>query len=293
MKLGLLILISRNTRIVNRDNWNDRAIDTRYLAERLRGMYYLPQVGSQQPPAAAPPQFASRAVRQSAVDWLFDAIVRSISPADLPAAQQYSLLRHDGTGTILIKKLLHPDPLSTLKTVRDSWVAEQAKYHSNNTHTMHAMYHWLEAAQKWLGWAVIAIVAIDLLLIACEVMHWPEELIPIAKTATPWLIAISAILPTIVAALSGIRFQSECQALSERSDVMRAILAGHSDKPDGRLLQGDCLISDIESAIANPATDLGSWTHDAMRYTERVATDFVQEAAEWSVLYAKEVSEPG
>lgn len=59
VELVLLIIISRNTRRANKEKWNDLAVDYRYLAERLRGMFYLPLAGSQQPPAAAPPQFAS------------------------------------------------------------------------------------------------------------------------------------------------------------------------------------------------------------------------------------------
>ena len=39
VKLGIVVFISRNTRRANREKWNDRAVDYRYLAERLRGMY--------------------------------------------------------------------------------------------------------------------------------------------------------------------------------------------------------------------------------------------------------------
>ncbi len=293
-KLVILTFISRNTRIANRQKWNDRAVDTRYLAERLRGMYYLPEAGSQQPPMAAPPQFASRAVRQSTVDWLFDAIVRSISPADLTAAGPLDIPTHNELDTITVKKLLILHPLTVVEKVRTSWIKEQAQYHENNSRTMHAMHLRLEMVQKWLGWIVIGVVVLDLGLIGGKAFHWlPHALIPFAKTATPWLIATSAVLPAIVAALSGIRFQSECQRLAERSDVMRAILAGRPDAPGGRQTQADSLAHTIRNASDNPATNLGSWSHDALRLTERIATDFVQEAAEWSVLYAKEVSEPG
>ncbi len=293
-KILLLSFISQNTTKANKLRWNDRAIDTRYLAERLRGMFYLPRSASQQPPAAAPPQFASRAVRQSAVDWLFDAIVRSVSPADLEAARTVEIPAHDGAGTVAIRRLFSPDPRGTLQAVRDAWIGGQIIYHSGNTRAMRAMHHGLEALQKWLGRIVIVIVACDLALLGMKAFHWPEALLPFAKLATPWLIAASAILPAIVAALSGIRFQSECQALAERSDVMRALLAG---KPDGggggRLAQAGHLAGLVETATADPDTDPGSWTHDALRFTERIATDFVQEAAEWSVLYAKDVSDPG
>lgn len=292
-KILLLFFISFNTRRANRMGWNDRAIDTRYLAERLRALYYLPRAASQQPPAAAPPQFASRAVRQSAVDWLCDAIVRSISPADLEMARPAEIPSHNGTGRVEIRQLFAPDPLESLHIVRESWIAGQVSYHAANTHTMHAMHHRIEAWQQWLGRIVIGIVAFDLILLGIKAFHWPEVLYPFAKLATPWLIAASAILPAVVAALSGIRFQSECQALAERSDVMRAILAGRTGGNGGRLGQAQTLSETIRNSKVAAGTDPGSWTHDALRFTERLATDFVQEAAEWSVLYAKDVSEPG
>ena len=292
-KIGLLFFIFFNTRSANKQRWNDRAIDTRYLAERLRAMFYLPLAASQQPPAAAPPQFASRAVRQSAVDWLFDAIVRSVSPAELAAAQPTQIPSHDGTSSVLIRHLLTPQPRETIALVRDSWINHQACYHDGNMKTMHAMHHGLERWQKVLGWAVIAIVGFDLALLCFKVCHGPEPLYTFAKLATPWLIAASAILPAVVAAISGIRFQSECQALAERSDVMHAILVGRGMQKAGRYAQADHLARSITNLAADPATDLGSWSHDVLRFTEHLATDFVQEAAEWSVVYAKEVSEPG
>ncbi len=298
LKLAILISISRNTRRANRENWNDRAVDYRYLAERLRGMFYLPQAGSHQPPAAAPPQFASRVVRQSAVDWLFDSIVRAISPANLPLAQAVEIPAHDGTGTVRVKKLLTLQPRQMVENVRDAWVGEQTKYHERNARTMHALHHSAERVAACLGWTVIGIVALDFLVIGGELMHWlPHAWEPKAKLATPWLVFISAVLPAVVAALNGIRFQSECQRLAERSAVMRVMLHGRSavaaGEPQGRWQQADDLARRIAATQASPDDDPGSWAHDALRLTERVATDFVQEAAEWSVLYAKEVSDPG
>ena len=330
VKLLLVIFISRNTRRANKENWNDRAVDFRYLAERLRGMNYLPLAGSQQPPAAAPPQFASRVVRQSAADWLFDAIVRAVSPGDLEAAVA------DNQGELPVKKLLTPQPLRVVENVRDLWIAKQAEYHDRNARTMHGLHHVVENVAFFFSWAVILVVGIDLVLVSCELLHllsdaWEAKV----KVATPWLIFTSAVLPAIVAALGGIRFQSECQRLAERSGVMRVMLAGRNphvaspevsgwwnklkrkviafcktallvvrhlaacppDPPRVALVGGRWALADtLAKRIAAQQADesnLGSWSLDALRLTERVATDFVQEAAEWSVLYAKEVSDPG
>lgn len=309
LKLAIVISISLNTRRANSESWNDRAVDFRYLAERLRGMFYLPLAGSHQPPAAAPPQFASRVVRQSTVDWLFDAIIRGVSPADTGRGNQVELPSHDGQNTVLIKQLLKVEPLQVAKAVRDGWIESQAIYHARNSGTMHGMHHWIENVSKWLSWSVIAVVALDLVLIGGKVMHWlPESIVPVAKFATPWLIFISAILPAVVAALGGVSFQAECQRLAERSDVMQAILAGrerrhsHSGgqadarekaEKGGHWKIADDLSVQIDAAQSDPSTDIGSWSHNTLRLTERVATDFVHEVAEWSVLYAKEVNDPG
>jgi len=307
-KLGLLVFIARNTRRANAENWNERAVDFRYLAERLRAMFYLPLAGSHQPPAAEPPQFASRVVRQSAVDWLFDSLVRAVSPADMVHAASREFATHDGQGTVTVKKLLTVQPLPMVEKVRDAWIAEQAKYHERNARTMHALHHVVERVAVLLGWAVIGIVIADFFIIGGELLHhrhllpaawspWLDRWQPWAKVATPWLIFASAVLPAVVAALGGVRFQSECQRLAERSAVMRVMLAGRPNaqpgEPRGRWEQADDLARRIAAARAASATDPGSWSHDALRLSERVATDFVQEAAEWSVLYAKEVSDPG
>ena len=48
-----------------------------------------------------------------------------------------------------------------------------------------------------------------------------------------------------------------------------------------------------ESPLLRPRRPRIPAVGPTLRLTERVATDFVKEAAEWTVLYAKEVSDPG
>jgi hypothetical protein len=96
-KLWIVVWIYRNTHQANHGDWNDKAVDYRYLAERLRTMFYLPRIGSFQPPAAGPPHYVCRVVRQSAVDWLFDAFTRSISPAQLSIARKETIKDSNGT----------------------------------------------------------------------------------------------------------------------------------------------------------------------------------------------------
>ena len=81
-KLAVVVSIFRNTHAANHGDWNEMAIDYRYLAERLRAMSYLPRLGSFRSPAPNSPQYASRVQRQRVVDWLFQAIVRHAPPVD-------------------------------------------------------------------------------------------------------------------------------------------------------------------------------------------------------------------
>jgi hypothetical protein len=182
---------------------------------------------------------------------------------------------------------------------------------------------------------VLALVAADILFILAELRQWlpPEDLRSLHGVALS-VVFLAAVLPAIVASLNGIRFQSECRRLAERSAVIRTILQGrvrhpaslppagvwrsfvawlgrrragfrrllpwlsrmepgHVPDPTGSKLAGaDRLISRIATATSNPATDPASWTPEVLRFAESVADVFVQEVAEWSVLYAKEVAEP-
>jgi hypothetical protein len=100
-------------------------------------------------------------------------------------------------------------------------------------------------------------------------------------------------LPAIVASLNGINFQSECYRLAERSAVMRVILGGKPNTPliGGRLQDTKALSKRIDIVSQAKASDPCAWSVEVLHLSEKIATDLVQEVAEWSVLYAKEVVE--
>ncbi len=308
LKLGIVIFIARNTHSANHDNWNDLAVDYRYLAERLRALYYLPLAGSFQPPAAAPHQYASRVIHQSAVDWLFNAIARAISPATL--AQEELIPAHDGADAIKVK-ILRLRPLQTLATVRDRWLAEQVVYHARNARAMRRLERFTEGAGNGLSRAVVYIVALDIVIVALDLVHLlPHALGHLLHGFTPWLIFLAAVLPAAVASLNGLRFQSECGRLAERSAMLRVILGGRStdtqapeSEPEpeltgGRWHETGALAARIAAGAdaesepgSEPGTDIAAWSLDTLLLTERIADDCVREVAEWSVLYAKQLPE--
>ena len=75
-------------------------------------------------------------VRQSAVDWLFDSVVRASSSADLAFAAPATV------GTVPVKKLLILNPLAIVENVRDAWIAEQVKYHDRNNREQRVEVEW-------------------------------------------------------------------------------------------------------------------------------------------------------
>ena len=70
-KLAVVTAILIFTNKANHGRWNEKAVDYRYLAERLRSTAYLPLAGSLRasPPGSA--GYATRVSTQSVVDWLF------------------------------------------------------------------------------------------------------------------------------------------------------------------------------------------------------------------------------
>jgi hypothetical protein len=224
VKLWCVSTIYYNTHRANHGDWNDKAVDYRFLSERLRIMLYLPRIGNFQPPVARPVHFSSRVVRQSAVDWLVDAIVRSISPASLDMAKRETFKFPEGSYEATLLRL---DSLGLLTDVRDRWIKEQAIYHDRNARTMDRLYSWAENWGKVFNIAVIGIVAVDMAIIIAGLSgKLPEAWSQTLHGLAPWLVLFATVLPAAVANLNGIRFQSECRRLADRSAVMRAILSG-------------------------------------------------------------------
>ena len=77
---------------------------------------------------------------------------------------------------------------------------------------------------------MIVVVMLDLVLVGSKACHWlPETMVSYAKTMTPTLIFVSAVLPAIVAELGGIQFQAECKDCpSVRTSCKRFWLAAGS-----------------------------------------------------------------
>ena len=271
-KLLVILLIVVNTHQGNKSRWNDKAVDYRYLAERLRTLYYLPRVACLRAASPRSAQYATTALRQNVIDWLFHALIRQAPPST-------GLLANGPTSQVF-----RPDLRQAMQTINDRWLNTQIEYHHATSDTQHCMYEWIERWVSVLNFLVIVVVMLDLLILAAMGMGIHHRVIEVAHENSPWLIFLAAVLPAVVASLNSISFQSECLRIAERSEMTAKVL---------RERQTECLglIAKLDSAAHDP-DDLGSASLEAIELAESCAQIATDEVAEWSVLYSKELLEP-
>lgn len=262
-KLGIVLAIYRTTERANAGRWNELAVDYRYISERLRAMNYLPQLGLLRAPMPSATQTSTRRLQQTIADWLALAIIR-----------QAGLEHAAGNGV---------DVPASLAAIKDHWLGNQAGYHRATENKMERMSSRLAAAAGWFTFFVVGFVIVDLALAASLILHlpWIEEIF--VQTWTPLLLFLATVLPAAVAGANGIRFQSESDRLAERSNAFARIL--DEVRADAEKLHKD--VTKAKSSSADP----GSWVGPAALLAEGCAQLFLDEVAEWSVLYAKELGD--
>ena len=297
LKLICLLIILFNSRQARKEKWNYNAINYRYLAERLRSLFYLPQLGSFRPPAVESQLYSSQELGQSQADWLFEAITRSVSPETFAKEQEFNF-----DGKLIKVRLITVESRAALNEVKDRWIQNQLDYHDRNSSQMWRISHFLEKLGSRLNIIVIAVVVLDIFLLLNQWTGLINSIVTnILHDNSAWLVFITAVLPAIVASLNGIRFQSECDRLAERSAVVAKLLGGrtvNTDKPSanhknnsesigGRKKQAEDLLGHIAQHEGQ-----GSWNMEVLHIGEDVSRVLTREVAEWSVLYAKELAEP-
>ena len=260
-KLSVLVAIALLVSNANHRRLAHRAADYRYLSERLRTMMYLPHAGSLRPPSPWSLPYTTRVATQGVMDRLFTSILRQVQPLEvLGAAARETVVRQEAKAALL--------------AIRDGWLADQLHYHRRNHHTLAAMSRWLEHSGRWLNRVVIVVVVLDIAVLVLGGLHvmTPRQEGPIHLYLAPGFIFLAAVLPAAVASLNGVRFQSECARLADRSaqmSVQLELLQERANLPRPR-----------------PARLL-----DALRLAEDVARLTLDEVAEWSAIYGKEFVE--
>ena len=94
---------------------------------------------------------AETTLRRSALDWLLNAIVRS-APTTLTA-----------------QRVSRNSLLTELSKLRTGWIQGQLDYHKANAQTMLRMDTGLDARATKLAYIVIAVVLLDIVLIALRI----------------------------------------------------------------------------------------------------------------------------
>ena len=280
VELIVLVVIFLNTHHGNSHHWNSKAVDYRYLAERLRAMYYLSPMASLRlaPPRVA--RYAATALRQSVVDWLLQAVIRQVPPDT-----GMSAIPAQATHTRSEARVARSDVDRALAAVHDNWLATQIEYHRATSHTQLRMHRWI---QRWvwrLNLAVIIIVFLDLLLILARLLGWRSAWVEAGHSYGPVLVFFAAVLPAVVASLNSIRFQSECLRIAERSAVMVEMLEGC--RAECGVLQARMRAARAQDGLDDP----GAWTLEALDVGEVCAQMLSDEVAEWSVLYSRDLLE--
>jgi hypothetical protein len=261
IKILVVFAIFRLAERANTKALAHRAADYRYISERLRAMTYLPKVGSLRSPAPWSLPYTTRVAAQGVMDRLFVSIVRQAEP----------LATLEGR---VDEKVIRPDAASAMKAIRDSWIAGQINYHAGNHAKLKALGGWLEHLGRGLNKLVIIVALCDLFLLILEtadLIPWASG--PVAhRWIEPTLVGLAAILPATVASINGVRFQSECTRLADRSLQMAGELSNlerRSWRTGARRVR---LIDALHLA------------NDAARLT-------LDEVAEWSAIYGKEFVE--
>jgi hypothetical protein len=263
-KLIALVTIMLLARDANRRRLADRAADWRYLTERLRAMAYLPCAGALRAAVSWSLPYTTRLAAQGMVDQLFQSIVRQVRPLEALHGEL------DGFR-------LRQAPAVALAVIRHEWLNGQRAYHQKNARTLGRMTAALEMLSRALNWTVVAVVTADLALL---LLSWAadgsaavgEMSRAVEHRLTPTFILIATVLPAAIASLAGIRFQSECARLADRSQHMAAQLHAVAER--------------AELLDLRPVRAL-----DALRLAEDVATLTIDEVVEWSAIYGKAMVE--
>jgi hypothetical protein len=273
--VGKLAMIGLILGIVTRSEsqqWNRDALASRFLAEHLRALLWLPALGLLRKPSARGHHHADETKD-------FRLVAERLAAALRAAPPWTGLQPHPGTQPPRYRV----DPVSAIKSLRDQWLKGQRDYHIRNGQKMAEMARRLKHGAERLSQAVIAVVVLDAVLIGlalCGVVWASSATAGVLKVV---LVLMAASLPAWVAALNGLREQAEAQRLAARSHQ----LAEDLKKLGGRC---DALVARIEN-LHGKADEPGAWTLEALSLAEQCSLLVAEDVAEWGVLYGKDLLE--
>ena len=228
MELLLIAAIVTNTRVGHAESWQQRWLDYRQLAERLRPMRTLRLLGVARPPAVSP---SSRTGNRRWIDWYAGSIWRQMA---MPAG------RIDQTELTRLTDLITREEL-----------APEIAYHHRNAHRMSHVNHRLHQ------FGSVCFVTTVLLCIGFLFTNLVLDE-SAAHTAAIYFTVATATLPAFGTAAYGLRVQGDFAGSSARS-------AATADALNGLLTELEAYpVLSRTAAIGNAAAavmlvDLAEW----------------------------------
>ena len=187
-----LVLLDSMTRTTQR--WQERWLDYRVIAERLRCLQFLRPLGLGLTQSSAP----FRRHRESWVEWYIRRYERALGPPH---------------GTIRTSDIAH-----FAKQLADREIPEQLKYHRANFRQIWLLDRRLSAAARIALASTIVVAG----LFGISAYYFG------GTSRVPWMpiaIVVFFVLPAMAAAFNGIRAAADLGLLAERSAMMAAALS--------------------------------------------------------------------
>ena len=231
LEVGVIAVILLLTRGGNRAGWHRRWLDNRHLAERLRCLAISSQLGDLDLRADA-------AKRPGWVGWFVRATARELG---LPNA------RVDEVYLGFVRQGLY------------ALIDEQVAYLKAEAHRMHRLEHRLHLLGTSLFGATAAVCLFVLIFKFADKMASSVMLETIAHPLLIVATIATAGLPSIGAAIYGIRMQGDFAGTAERSEGLAQALTGLRAVIDDDDREFDTLTRRIRRASDLLTEDLASW----------------------------------
>lgn len=264
LKVGVILLIIRNTKKINSHQYNTRAIKFRYTAERLRILSYFSLFGI----FRIPKPLAGNHINTHLRDYQGEAMFRRIIN---------EMIIHSRLCTEIGKEYI----LNTVGFIKEHWLEGQLAYYERDLKKMKKMDEKLVKFPEWLSKIVLAIVLAEILeILLPEAIHHHPVVALVLKWVLPVLIAATILLPGIITTINSMHFQTEAKRLAFRNEIM--------------LHQMKKILADLDAAIEKIGNrDGGSNLLSILVILDEAASLATDEVAEWTMIYEKRVFEPG
>jgi hypothetical protein len=266
VKISLVKLIFHNTHNISKEQFNKKAIDFRYVSERLRINYYLSFFGILKSPNPFLGIHIQNQLNQYHAEKVYDQLLFQLhtKPFELILSKER---------LIEISNYLIVD-----------WLQGQLNYHRKEIIKMTKIREFLENKVGALGKCLIGIVIFEIGIIITSIFFSDPDpyykIVHLLHMFSPVLIAITTLIPAIISSLNNINFQTEAKKFASRSNQISASISDIKQQVEKHL----------DFYISNKANN-GSSAMELFELFSKMSEISTDEVAEWSMLYEKSVFE--